>query len=75
MIDYETVWKLLDDLTADNVAKLPNSLRRYVSLKSRRESNGNLENSENIQSPQSAARGGGAGGGAGELLGKEHYAN
>lgn len=55
---------------ADNVAKLPNSLRRYVSSKSRRESNGNLKNSENIQSPQSAVRGG-----AGELLGKEHYAN
>lgn len=36
----------------------------------KRVSNGNLENSENIQSPQSAVRGG-----AGEMLGKEHYAN
>lgn len=38
------------------------------------EHNGNLENSENIQSSQSAVTDGG-GAEVGERLGKEHYAN
>lgn len=86
---YETVftiptWKLLDASLTSRQKLLQTMWQNYQTVYGvtflRREPDGNLENSENIQSLQSAARGGGGEGGAGEgeageLLGKEHYAN